>query len=252
MSNGFNKIVVIGDVHGRDTWNKIVDDNQDADLFVFLGDYVSTHQMDITVEMQLNNLLDVLLFKEENPDRVILLRGNHDMQHLGYYWAECSGFFRGVEKEMSKPEIRDRYLRDTQWVYVKDNIVFSHAGITERWFKDSGVKTIEEINTLEPSELFGFRPCKMSDYYGISQTQGPTWIRPQTLIEYALPGYTYVVGHTTVKNIFNLKAALVEQYNKEDIHISDSPEKFQDIWLCDCDLKEYLIIENGEFKPTKV
>ena len=245
MSTALNKIVVIGDIHGRDQWNDIVDRNPDADLFVFLGDYVSTHEH-ISENKQLNNILDILLFKEQNPDRVVLLRGNHDMQHLGYYWAECSGFFRGVAREMSKSEFTERYLRDTQWVYVYNNIVFSHAGITERWFKDSGVKTVEEINTLEPSELFAFRPCKMSDYYGISETQGPTWIRPQTLIEYAIPDWIQVVGHTPVGYICNIKD---EIKNKEpDMYTGNEP----DVWLCDCMPKEYLIIENNEFKPTKL
>ena len=87
----------------------------------------------------------------------------------------------------------------------------------------------------------------MSDYYGISQTQGPTWIRPQTLLEYALPGYTYVVGHTTCKNIINLKEELKKQYN-DPVEIGLDLDKCPDIWLCDCDLKEYLVIEEGEFK----
>lgn len=245
-----NKVVFIGDVHGRDDWQIIVDREKDADLIIFAGDYVSTHHRDITDEMQLDNLLNILLYKEMNPDKVVLLRGNHDMQHLGYYWAECSGFFRGVEREMSKPEIRDRYLRDTQWVYVIGNIIFSHAGITERWFRDSGCETIEDINSLPPSELFGFRPCKMSDYYGISETQGLTWIRPQTLFEYALPGYVYVVGHTTVREIFNLKDVIMQEVeeNQTGVDLSQTP----DIWLCDCDLKEYLVIENNEFKTIKL
>ena len=250
MNNTFKKIIVIGDIHGRDDWNKIVDDNPDADLFVFLGDYVSTHD-GISQEQQLNNLFDILQFKEDNPDKVILLRGNHDIQHLGYYWAECSGYFSKVGREMSKPELRERYLRDTQWVYIYKDIVFSHAGITERWFKDSGVCFLNEINNLEPSELFGFRPCKLSDYYGISQTQGPTWVRPQTLIEYAIPEWTQVVGHTPVKNIINLKEEIKKQYS-DPSEISLDINKCPDIWLCDCNLKEYLIIENGEFKPTKV
>lgn len=240
-----NKIVFIGDVHGRDCWQSIVDKEKDADLIIFAGDYVSTHQRDITDEMQLNTLLDILLYKEENPDNVILLRGNHDMQHLGYYWAECSGFFRGVEREMSKSEIKDRYLRDTQWVYVYKNILFSHAGVTERWFSDSNCRNVEDINKLEPSELFGFRPCKMSDYYGISETQGPTWIRPQTLIEYALPGWIQVVGHTTTKKIINIKDELREKYD-------DCNENYPDIWICDCLPHEYLVIENDKFIPTKL
>ena len=252
MTKSLRKIVCIGDVHGRDDWQTIVDRESDADLFIFLGDYVSTHQRDVTVEMQLNNLLDILLYKEENPDKVILLRGNHDMQHLGYYWAECSGFFRGVEREMSKPEIRDRYLRDTQWVYVFDDIIFSHAGITGRWFHDSGCKSVEDINNLEPSELFGFRPCKLSDYYGISETQGPTWVRPQTLLEYALPHYDQVVGHTTLKHIVNI----TDVYREDAKNNPDSPWEVPDdainIWVCDCDLKEYLVIEGGKFTVKTV
>ena len=239
-----NKIVFIGDVHGRDCWNDIVDKETDADLIIFAGDYVSTHEY-ITPEQQIDNLLDILRYKEEHWDKVVLLRGNHDMQHLGYYWAECSGFFRDVCREMSKQEIVDRYLRDTQWVYVYKNILFSHAGVTERWFKDSKCETVEEINTLPPSELFGFRPCKMSDYYGISETQGPTWIRPQTLIEYALPGWIQVVGHTTTKKVINIKDELKKQYD-------DYNENYPDIWICDCLPREYLVIENDKFIPTKL
>lgn len=246
MNDQLQKIVCIGDVHGRGDWRDMVNREKDADLFIFLGDYVSSHQRDVTSEDQLNNLIDILSFKEENPDKVILLRGNHDMQHLGYYWAECCAFFKDVCREMSKPELKNRYLQDTQWVFKYGDIIFSHAGITERWFKDSGVKTIEEINTLEPSELFGFRPCKMSDYYGISQTQGPAWIRPQTLIEYALPGYTYVVGHTTCKRIINLKEEIKKQYEDPN-EIGLDIDKCPDVWLCDCDLKEYLVVENGKF-----
>ena len=246
-----SKLVIIGDVHGRGAWKDIVRDNPDADLFVFLGDYVSTHE-GISECDQLSNLFEILSFKEAHPDKVILLRGNHDIQHLGYYWAECSGFFRSVEEEMSKEEVRERYLRDTQWVYVKDGVVFSHAGISERWFRDSRCGRIEDINDLEPSELFGFRPCKMSDYYGISETQGPTWIRPQTLIEYALPGYTYVVGHTPQPTICNL-TELVREKAKEDESLNDFiKEDTPDIWLCDCLPNEYLIIKDNEFIPTKL
>lgn len=249
MNKSLHKVVFIGDVHGRDCWNEIVDREKDADLIIFAGDYVSTHE-GISVEDQLNNLFDILLYKEEHPDKVVLLRGNHDMQHLGYYWAECSGYFRDVEREMSKPEVRERYLRDTQWVYVMDNIVFSHAGLTERWFKDSGCEMVEDINNLEPSELFGFRPCKMSDYYGISQTQGPTWIRPQTLIEYALPGWTQVVGHTTTKKVINIREELIKQYSDQDLgfNVKEAP----DVWVCDCLPHEYLVIEDNKFIPTKL
>lgn len=238
------RIIVIGDVHGREDWKSIVAKEGSCDgdnLYIFLGDYVSSHE-EISAKQQLSTLFEVLEFKEKHPDKVILLRGNHDLQHMGYDWADCSGYFEEVEDTMSRPEVRDRYLKDTQWVYLYDNIIFSHAGITERWFKDSGCKTIEDINNLPPSELFGFRPCKMSDYYGISQTQGPTWVRFITLMDYALPGYIYVVGHTTVKKIVNLK----EYADKEEV------PNCPDIWVCDCDLREYLVIDDNKFEVKQL
>lgn len=248
MTNTLRKIVVIGDIHGRDCWNQIIDNNTDTDLFVFLGDYVSTHD-NITQDQQIDNLLDILLYKEEHPDKVILLRGNHDLQHLGYYWAECSGYFREVGRELSKEEVRERYLRDTQWVFTYKNIVFSHAGISQRWANDFNIKTPDEINDMEPSEAFGFRPCKFSDYYGISETQGPVWIRPWTLMSCAMEGYTYVVGHTTVPHVQELKDFLSSQGEEFEELIKEAKA---DIWLCDTLPHEYLVIENDKFIPTKL
>ena len=236
-----SKFVIIGDVHGRTQWKKIVEDNPDADKFIFLGDYVSSHD-GISGTQQIDNCIAILEFKEDNPDKVVLLRGNHDIQHLGYSWAECCGFDREVYDWMANGDVKREFLDDTQWVYVYNDIVFSHAGITKRWFEDSGCKKVEDINNLEPSELFGFRPCKFSDYYGISKTQGPTWVRLLTLAEHALPGYTYVVGHTTVKRITNIK------------DLAD-PEEFPNcpnIWACDCMPNEYLVYENNEFKVKKI
>ena len=69
------KIIILGDIHGRKCWKDILD-NEQYDLVVFLGDYVSTHQ-DISEEAQIENLKDILEFKEANPNKVILLRGNH-------------------------------------------------------------------------------------------------------------------------------------------------------------------------------
>ena len=246
-----SKVVVIGDVHGRGIWKQIIAHESDADLFIFLGDYVSSHD-GISGQEQLDNLKEILAYKEEHPDKVILLRGNHDMQHLGYYWAECSGYFRDVGREMGKPELKERYLLDTQWIYIYKDIVFSHAGVSKRWFDDSGVCFLNEINNLEPSELFGFRPCKMSDYYGISETQGPTWIRPQTLIEYAIPEWRQVVGHTPVKHIVNLKDEIKRQFDDPmEVGISIDIDKCTDIWLCDCLPHEYLVIEDEEFVVRK-
>ena len=222
------KILVLGDIHGRTCWADIIK-KENPDKVIFLGDYVSTHE-NISSDQQCSNLEDILNYKEANSDKVILLRGNHDLQHLGYSWAGCSGYFNEVGKYMES--IKDRFLTDTQWVYVEGSIIFSHAGISKTWFNNFDFKDINLLNNCEPSEKFGFTPNSFYDYYGNSITQPCVWIRPQVLVTDALDGYIQVVGHTPVKKITNLKSV---------------KDEWPEIWLCDCLPDEYLVIENNEF-----
>ena len=69
------KILALGDTHGRTIWKDIIE-KENPDKVIFLGDYVSTHD-NISSTQQLNNLEDILAYKEDNLDKVILLRGNH-------------------------------------------------------------------------------------------------------------------------------------------------------------------------------
>lgn len=229
------KTLVLGDIHGRTIWKDIID-FENPDKIIFLGDYVSSHD-GISSEQQIDNLNNIISYKETYPNKIILLRGNHDDQHLGYYWGECCALDIKVLKCMSNKEFKEKFLNLTQWVYVQDDIIFSHAGISEVWlsnlFMYKDIESIEDINTLEPCELFGFTPNKLSDYYGISVTQPLTWIRPQTLVKCNIEGYTQVVGHTPVKYISDVKGANGES-----------------IWLCDClDNNQYLVIEDKVFTP---
>ena len=74
MSNK-KRYLVIGDIHGRTIWKDIIE-KENPDKVIFLGDYVSTHD-DISSTQQINNLEEILAYKEDNPDKVVLLRGNH-------------------------------------------------------------------------------------------------------------------------------------------------------------------------------
>ena len=235
------KILVLGDIHGRLCWLDIIN-KENPDLTIFLGDYVSTHD-DISSEQQCMNLEDILNYKSDNPDKVILLRGNHDLQHLGYYWAECSGHFREVENWMASNHVKERFLKLTQWIYIYDNIVFSHAGISETWWNNvklnhPEVVDLEDINNIEPCETFAFTSDHpFGDYYGTSKTQPCTWIRPQTLAQDCIKHYTQVVGHTR-------PVKMVDAWKEVKYH--------NHLWLCDCLPNEYLTIENNEFKINKL
>ena len=242
------RILTFGDIHGRGIWKDVIDKEgiDNLDLIIFLGDYFSSRE-DIPVDLQEENFRHIVEFKNMYPDKVVLLRGNHDMEACKYYWAEC------YPSHHSKwvYENKEWFLENTQWVLQIDDVVFSHAGITKRWYEDMcetypEITCFEDINKIEPSEMFGFRPCKLSDYYGESETQPCTWIRPAFLCEYGFPEIRYVVGHSTVKTITECRKALIEQYGD----LIDWAKC--EIWLCDTLPREYLIIDHGEFIPTKI
>lgn len=229
------KVLVLGDIHGRTIWKDIIEEEH-PDFIIFLGDYVSTHD-NISSEQQISNLEDIISYKEDHLDSVILLRGNHDCQFLGYYWAECSGLDRTVLRYMSQPEFREKFLSLTQWIYVDNKTIFSHAGVSQVWMDNSGIKDVNDINNLEPSELFGFNPDSPFDYSGNSITQPLTWIRPTSLAMCNVIGYDQVIGHTPIGKITNMKK---ETKGK------------QNIWLCDAlGSDQYLVIENSIFDGRK-
>ena len=151
-------------------------------------------------------------------------------------------------------DIKDRFLELTQWVYVEDNVVFSHAGISKVWMENVGLDDVNKINDLYPSTCFGFWPCKMSDYSGDSATQPPTWIRPLG-IGFHMPfgDYTYVVGHTCVNyhkpQVTYLNDELIEGYkgsymfDENEERCKNVIKQYQDanpIWCCDALPHSYL------------
>lgn len=262
-----NRYLIIGDLHCRTIWKDIVDKEGDScDKIIFLGDYTCPREVKLDDPTDACGFLyEVLDYKDKNPDKVILLRGNHDLASLGYHWAECyPQDHPKVRTYWQTEDVKNWFLRNTQWLYVipSSSIVCSHAGIGKR-FLDTCVKKcksenkyiveqISEINRLIPSELFGFTSCKFSDHNGISATQPCTWIRPQTLMEYGVRGITHIVGHTPVNHICNIKEEYLKYQLEDEVEIYkdyNSP----DIWCCDCLMnREYLIIEDKEFKPCKI
>lgn len=74
------KVRVIGDIHGESWWKELANDIDKIDLCIFLGDYVDSYT--VSNEDMINNLLDIIQFKKDNSDKVILLYGNHEWNYL--------------------------------------------------------------------------------------------------------------------------------------------------------------------------
>ena len=107
------------------------------------------------------------------------------------------------------------------------------------------ITCFEDINKIEPSEMFGFRTFKFSDYHGDTPTQPLTWVRPGCLCEHGFPDITYIVGHTTQSSISNHRRDLIEKHDLGEYAKCN-------VWVCDTLPREYLLIDNGEFVPVKM
>jgi predicted phosphodiesterase len=202
----YNKVIAVGDTHGRDTWRKVIEKNPDFDLIIFIGDYFDS--FDIDVMTQMHNFRDIIEFKRNNPDKVITLIGNHDF----HYTSGCIGSYSGFNYSTlfnMRLEL-DELIRNgiLTVAYQVDKFLFTHAGVTKTWCDENGIDTDDLVNSLNDNliykpTVYNFRPGKNRSPYGDDVTQGPLWVRPLSLLDDGLD-YIHVVGHTSKKNITNL------------------------------------------------
>ena len=255
------KTIVIGDIHARSIWKEILVSEkfyEEDCKVVFLGDYVSTHE-NYSPAIQIDNLMEIMEFKENYSDRVIMLRGNHDGQHLGYYWAECSGYFPDVARIMSEESFKKRFLRLTQWIYKDDIFLYSHAGVSNEWFNNCGFESLDDINRTEPCEKFGFIPDSPWDYTGESVTQSCTWIRPNSLFADLQDnnGWKFdenirvqIVGHTPVTVIKPIEYLSEATSRKYTLLLCDNlPEGYA---VIDPDLDPWMTYKKAEDRYDKM
>ena len=122
------KAVVIGDIHGRNVWRRIVENDTESH-FIFLGDYIDPYSFELINEDEcFENFEDLIDFKKKNPDRVTFLIGNHDAQYLNYPNFGASRLSRHYLQE-SLDLFRINYDL-FQYAFQIENNLFIHAGIT--------------------------------------------------------------------------------------------------------------------------
>jgi hypothetical protein len=205
MEKKYNKVIGIGDTHGRELWKDIVSKEKDADKIIFIGDYFDTHY-DISVDQQIENFKEILDFKKNNMDQVILLLGNHDFHYLKNVTETYSGYqqFKRIDiNEVLQPAVDNGLI---QMCYVYDRFVFTHAGVTKTWCQDNEI----DVNNLQDSINKKFLENVYSFYFtygdnmsrsGDDITQTPIWVRIPSLLKDGLDDKTFVVGHTTLEKL---------------------------------------------------
>jgi predicted phosphodiesterase len=230
------KIVALGDTHGRDIWKQIVKVEEDFDKFIFIGDYFDTRE-GIDASTQIQNFKEILEFKKANPDKVFLLIGNHDFHYLKGCGETYSGYqqYAAMDiNEVLQPAITSGHM---QICHVFDEYIFSHAGLTLTWCENNEIDlyNIEEsvnVRFMKNMESFKFEYGENLDRSGDDVTQSPIWVRIPSLFRDMVKGFTYIVGHTTVK----------------EMHMASN------IIAIDClgTSNEYLVIQDGQAFARKI
>lgn len=168
-----------------------------SDKIIFLGDFFDHGEKEYSEQKQ--NFLNVLDFRKQNPDKVVILIGNHD---ANYILPDLRKWQPEHAEEIENLIIQNLGLID--FVYLERNWLFSHAGFSEVWIQNQlGYNEISEelivlLNTQFHNGVFTNLRFTGSSGYGDEVTQNPLWIRPDSLMKSAVCGVNQVVGHTEV------------------------------------------------------
>ena len=242
---------MIGDIHGRDVWKRIVEVEK-ADRYVFIGDYFDS--FDIPGLMQMHNFKELMMWSEQTKAETVFLIGNHD---YGYFEG-CDGTRTSGYQFKLAPSIKmlvREWKHKLQMAYRFDNVLCTHAGVSTEfmdgvfgrggWNADTIVELLNEQWQYRPL-TFDFdcvKPIKMSwvDPYGDNTEQSPIWIRPKSLMrsnkDELKKQIIQVVGHTAQRNIDIKGMATGGRY-----YFIDTLETSG----------EYLIYQNGKFTTNKI
>ena len=210
------KTVIIGDIHGHDSWKQVVAQEQDADRFVFVGDYFDSFT--VTGVVQIHNFKEIIEFKTTTDKEVIMLIGNHDYHYFPEIGDSSTSGYQSTLAPSIKQVIEEN-RQHLQLAYQFDDIVCTHAGVSSEWMDDIFVGWTEKYIAEVINELFKYQPHKVgyrsykqvgdivygSSGFGGETFQGPIWIRPKALMEANYDTLRtqirQVVGHTTRKQI---------------------------------------------------
>lgn len=131
-----SKYLIIPDVHGRTFWQAAERLINEVDKVIFLGDYLDPYPHEyITREQAIEQFREIIQFKKDNSDKVILLLGNHDCAYC-YDFGSASRYDYENESEI-KQLFKDNMELFRLWYLGSNGCLFSHAGITNDWLKNS-------------------------------------------------------------------------------------------------------------------
>ena len=193
-------IIAIGDIHGLNYWGKIIEAHPGCRV-VFLGDYLDP-QIYIPREELLQNLENIILFKRESPEDVILLLGNHDIHYFNEEAIEASRFDSYIAKRAKCLFLENQDCFQYAWQEGKK--LFTHAGIAHEWFTQEfhgDINAPVAIQLNHPSREQIPALFQAGRARGGSAAWGGIFWADRSELNDPLHGFVQIVGHNRVRDI---------------------------------------------------
>ena len=196
------KILINPDIHGRVFWKYSIEHKDEFDKIIFLGDYLDAYSPDLLLKEE-DNFKEIIQFKKNNPDKVILLLGNHDCSYINDKIYTASRY-NPVKHDSYQKLFLDN-IDLFQLIYIYNKYLFSHAGVYQKWM-DLNKLTLKDLLDCDLDKLS--KSLNWIDYFrgGFYDVGSCIWadIRDSGT-EKLLKGYYHIFGHTQLK--FNLSTS---------------------------------------------
>lgn len=165
-----SKILIVPDVHGRKFWHKAKEMINSVDKVVFLGDYLDPYPCECISRLDaIKEFEEIIKFKNDNLDKVVLLLGNHDCAYC-FDFGSASRY--DYENEFEIKNLFSTNIELFRLYFREGNYLFTHAGITRDWLRTYLPEyDIERFTTLTTKELVPFL-WKVSSLRGGDQNTG--------------------------------------------------------------------------------
>jgi predicted MPP superfamily phosphohydrolase len=168
-------ILIIPDIHARPFWKKAVEQNFDkVDKIIFLGDYLDGYPWEgFTRKDAITNFQEIIDFKKEHKDKVILLLGNHCLPYVdkkNFYTRSRYDSSNAYHIEGMFRSHRSLFqLAHEEYINGK-RYLFTHAGLIPKWYEKHkdliGELTVPNLNRLLGNPKGMQALCEVTRYRG--------------------------------------------------------------------------------------
>lgn len=241
-------MIVVGDIHGKKEIVRIIVDKFQKEQIIWLGDWFDGFGKNAI------DCIDGLILALNRNKTDIFLFGNHDIHYLiNQTFLRGSGFNEVLS--LSYKEILESNLDRFKMLHFENNILYSHAGVTNNFLKGMGnfLRTelkfdnlsVEKINEsfedhqtwIMQNPLFFIGP----DRYGHNQYGGPLWCDWSTLIQNP--------ENSDIKQIVGHSRWVYDRYTKKDLVNVNN-----ELYCIDCldSRKSVIQVINNEISEIKL